>query len=84
MTILIGLVLAAVLLYGWLVGNWFFRVLTFLGMCVFIFMFAFGAAGPNGAPLGQILVAWVVAWFVSGIPTYYWRRRNLMWEVPRG
>lgn len=83
MHILIALILAPALLYFWLIGHWFARVLAFL-----VFAAAFGVGGalltsagatyPN-AGLPGLVIGGIVAWFVAGIPTYYWRHRmNLL------
>jgi hypothetical protein len=82
MHIPIGLIVGAALLYGWLVGFWFARVLTFL-----VFTFIIGALvlvrddlSPP-APLILCILGGVAAWFVSGLPTYYWRRRARMFRA---
>lgn len=79
MHILIGVIVALAVLAGWLTGHWFARVLAFL---LFGVVFGFIASvllphqagavanGEVGFPLG-----FFVAWFVSGIPTYVWRRK---------
>lgn len=76
MHILVGLVLAAVLLYFWLTGNWFARVLTFLlfaGVLGFLGAMATGmdavAPAHNNAWFGALLGI-ALAWPVSGIPIY--------------
>lgn len=113
MHILIGLVLACGLLYFWLAGNWFARVLTFLPLAV-LFAVLCGAGGKaafhptftpaqiaqfryefttsvrlsdeevserafnhSGPGIGYLTGAMgiVAAWYVSGIPIWYWRRR---------
>jgi hypothetical protein len=64
--ILIGLVLAAGVLWAWLAGHWFGRVLAFLAFAIV------GGIGLDLAmadPLGLVLGT-VAAWFVSGIPIY--------------
>jgi hypothetical protein len=77
MHILIGLALAAALLYFWLIGHWFARVLAFL-LLTAVFGLALGAAfattggGGGGFVIGTA-IGGVAAWFVSGIPLYYWR-----------
>ncbi len=93
MHILAGLVLAIVLLYGWLVGHWFARVLAFL-----IFSAGLGTLGAvlvaNGIPdvTGAQIVAaaicgGIAGWFVAALPTYYWRKRQrelleAEWGIP--
>ena len=71
MAILIGLVLALVVLWAWLAGHWFGRVLAFLAMVAILF---FGVAIANGQQ-NEHNLAWLAAlsvgaWFVSGFPTY--------------
>jgi hypothetical protein len=78
MHILIGLAMGVALLYFWLVGHWFARVLVFLalGAGLFVGGAAIGsAAGDQSSWLVLGLLGAVVAWFVSGIPTYYWLHR---------
>jgi hypothetical protein len=79
MHILIGALLALGLLWAWLSGHWFARVVMFLVLAL-----CFGAAGgalmnnphaANGgdpAIIGAIL-GFALAWPVSGLPVYYWR-----------
>ena len=71
MHILIGLLLGCALLYFWLIGQWFARVLVFLGLGV-LGAFLLANAGPDrGAQLG----AFVPAWMIASIPIW-WHRRN--------
>lgn len=79
MHILIGLVLVLVLLYFWLLGHWFARVVTLI---LFVPLFAVAGAamlGSNGAPQGLVLLGaicgCVAGWFAAGIPVYYWRAK---------
>jgi hypothetical protein len=69
MHFLIGLGLFVVLLYWWLIGHWFARVLVFL---LFAVLGALISAG-NGAAM---IAAGVLAWFVAGLPIYYQRYRS--------
>ena len=81
MEILIGLGIAVVLLYYWLIGHWFARVLMFpvlaVGtafMCAVLFSYI--TAGPAEATLsiiGAILGA-PLAWPLASLPIYYQRR----------
>jgi hypothetical protein len=76
MHIILGLILAAALLYFWLLGHWFARVLVFIALvCTSVLVgFLFGAG--NGAQFVTISVGGgVAAWFVSGLPLYYWRQQ---------
>jgi len=80
MHIIVGLGLALVLLYFWLLGHWFARVVMFLALAV-----AFGALGAlftgAGGPPAQnhalvgMLIGAALAWPVSSIPIYYLRSR---------
>jgi hypothetical protein len=74
MHILAGLILAATLLYFWLLGHWFARVLVFLALvCTLVFVGFLCCAG-NGAQFVTIsVVGGVSGWFVSGIPVYWHR-----------
>ena len=81
MHFLIGLLLGVALLYFWLIGHWFARVLVFLLLAV---LMALGGgslladtakpSNPASGIFGAIVGA-VLAWPVSGIPIYYWRWR---------
>jgi hypothetical protein len=78
MAILLGLGLALVLLYFWLIGNWFARVLmlpvcaALLGIGFALIMVSGGHPGPNNGTFG-LLVGLALAWPVSSIPIYYYR-----------
>lgn len=80
MHILIGLALACGVLYLWLLGHWFGRVLMFLLLAV-VCGLAIGIAMPQlteGAtanPWG-FLIGLVVAWPLASIPLYM--RRNAL------
>jgi hypothetical protein len=72
--ILIGIGLAAVLLYYWLIGHWFARVLVFLMLAAGVGLIAGAALGGHDVSwLLGLVVGGIVGWFVSGIPLYYWR-----------
>ena len=78
MHILIGLGIAVALLYFWLIGWWFARILVFL-----LFGcggFAGGAAIAGLFPSPSFAVATILGligvalmWPIASIPTYYWR-----------
>lgn len=80
MHILIGILLGVILLWAWLIGHWFARVLVFLLLaCV---GFVAGAAVENASsattPANVIIVGLIgaaLAWPVAGLPVYYWRHR---------
>lgn len=76
MHILVALIVVGALLYGWLVGNWFARVLAFLAFTVILCALVL-VRDDLTPPLGPIICvpAIVAAWFVSGLPEYYWRRQ---------
>lgn len=74
MHIFIGGVFALVVLFFWLTGHWFARVVAFL-----LFAGAFGFFGVlltgmehNNGWLG-LLLGIALAWPVSGIPVYWFR-----------
>jgi hypothetical protein len=76
--ILIGLLRAIVLLYFWLSGHWFARVLAFLLFAALGFVGGAGfasAANPNdhAFPLICGLTAAAIAWPLASLPRYYWR-----------
>jgi hypothetical protein len=84
MHILIGGVLALALLYFWLLGHWFARVVTFLAFAAFGVLVGclVNAAYPNGGPnagdhggVAVMLLGIVLAWPISGIPIY-WQRHQ--------
>jgi hypothetical protein len=66
MVILLAVILALALLYFWLIGHWFARVVMFL-LCV-----------GYGLLLGEIVggvIAGAIGWFASGIPVYVRQRK---------
>lgn len=80
MEILIGLALGAGLLYVWLSGHWFGRVLAFLVLAGILgSILAFALALPdqhgNGNPVG-LLIGVAAAWPLASIPLYRARART--------
>jgi hypothetical protein len=78
MHILIGLVLGCALLYFWLVGHWFARVLVFLPM-IFLFGFIVVGIASDGHAASSIgfavsITGVVLAWPISSIPIWYHAR----------
>ncbi|HKP26531.1 MAG TPA: hypothetical protein VJV39_21865 [Dongiaceae bacterium] len=74
MEMLIGLAMGAALLYFWLIGHWFARVLVFLGLAGvagFVGLIAGHEPGPLGIIVGLSGIG--LAWLVAEIPTFYWR-----------
>jgi hypothetical protein len=83
MIFLVAAAVAAGVLYLWLKGHWFGRVLAFLVLAV-----AFGLAcgevaatfgmtvgNPKGYAIVGMLAGGMLAWLVSGLPDYYYRRQ---------
>jgi hypothetical protein len=83
MTILLGICLALGLLYFWLLGHWFARVVMFLALSVlcglggvFINM-TFVSDRPSAPAQWTILgLGIVLAWFISSIPLWHARRHG--------
>jgi hypothetical protein len=76
MHFLIGLGLAVTLLYFWLIGDWFARVLVFLLLGAIGGLF--GAMALKNAPAGALIftTCWIIAgWFIASIPIYVQRHR---------
>lgn len=76
MEILIGLGLFVALLYVWLSGHWFGRVLAFLAFWAVFVVIGAVMSGIGRDPSGLILVGLlagpVVSWFLAAAPTRYW------------
>lgn len=81
MHILVGISLALGLLYFWLIGWWFARVILFLGLAPVVGLLIGATVSPSPvrfdspdfllpATLGVVL-----AWLIAALPTYYWRRQ---------
>jgi len=80
MELMIGAGLALALLYFWLLGHWFARVVMFLLLAVvgFIAGAALASASPNPPTFALVLFGLIgaaLAWPLSGIPIYYWRHQ---------
>ena len=77
MTVIVGICLAAVLLWAWLLGHWFARVVTFLafGAGFVLLGLAIEHGKSAAAELACIVVGFVAGWFVASLPTYYWRHQ---------
>ena len=66
------------LLYFWLLGHWFARVLVFLGLLVcaaFTGLFVSSRGDAVNAGVAVFIVGVVVAWLLASIPVIYWRKR---------
>lgn len=73
MEILIEGALGVALLYYWLIGHWFARVLVFLGLeAIALFCFVLQMVFPGFAVAGIILL--VAAWPIAGLPRWYWQK----------
>jgi len=79
MHILLGIGAAVALLYFWLMGHWFARVLAFL-----VFAGTFGICGAlltssgadyGGAGIPGLVIGIIAAWPVSAIPSYLRQRQ---------
>jgi hypothetical protein len=83
MIILIAILLGVVLLYFWLIGHWFARVLVtpLLWATLWFVLTMFGAGGSIGGntspmiSLVSAVAAVVVGWIVASLPTWHKRRR---------
>lgn len=77
MAILIGCVLALALLYAWLAGNWFARLLAFPLIAFALAGVSFNGLGlrqDSGAAYLSIALCAVAAWFVADLPRRLRRR----------
>jgi hypothetical protein len=77
--LIVGLLLAIALLYFWLIGHWFARVLVFLMLAVVGFIAGVNVTPHN--PAGSIIcgiIGAVLAWPLASIPIYYWRRQIML------
>jgi hypothetical protein len=83
MHFLIGLGVFVVLLYWWLIANWFARVLVFL-LLTLISTLIFTSNGIP--PLLAFILAGLIAWPVASVPLYYQRRwspQQPQWSPPQ-
>lgn len=81
MHILIGLGAAVALLYFWLLGHWFARILVFLCLLVFAgfagVIIAAIARDASGYAVALIVFGTCVgfAWPGASLPIWYWQKR---------
>jgi hypothetical protein len=82
MHILIGVGVGLALLWTWLRGWWFARLIVFLGLAICgLFIGGSLSSAPGvpvlGNPAGILggLLGVAVAWPLASLPTYYWRRQ---------
>jgi hypothetical protein len=85
MEIIIGIGAAVALLYYWLLGHWFARVLTTI---VFVPLLAVigggivdasmshlpGSPAKGTAIIGAGIIGTAIAWCAASAPVWYWRR----------
>lgn len=75
MEILAGLALGAALLYYWLVGHWFARVLMFIVLeAIALGLIVLGLLWPGFFVLAAILMG--LAWWIASLPIAYWRKQS--------
>ena len=79
MVFLVGGVILAAVLYGWLVGNWFGRVVAFPLLAIivgFVGAWVIGNIGHSEkASIWGFFIGVALAWPISGIPGYVRRRQ---------
>ena len=83
MHIIVGLALAIAILHFRLISPCFARVLVFLMFAPLPLAWIAGAVASGGNPASSVaggITGFVVAWFVAGIPTHYWRRQIMLEE----
>jgi hypothetical protein len=77
---LAALVAGVVLLYVWLSGHWFARVLAFLVLVVPLSFLGSAYGEPYHAGLLGLILGGTAAWFLTGIPIYV--RRRVAFSAP--
>jgi hypothetical protein len=76
MHIIIGLALATFVLWLWLAGHWFGRVLAFLLFGVVAAVVAIAAGDGKGVIVAVSgIFGLIAAWLLSGAPRYYYQER---------
>jgi hypothetical protein len=79
MHVLIGLGAAVALLYFWLLGHWFARVLVFLFLvlCAGYVGLIVNKDGDGAAIAGTVvfIIGAILSWPIASIPIVYWRHR---------
>ena len=74
MEILLGLAIGAALLYAWLVGHWFARVLVFLPLAGLLMMMN-DAVKTTEMRTVWLCLAPFLAWLIASLPIYARRMR---------
>jgi hypothetical protein len=81
MHFLVGAAVFLALLYFWLLGHWFARVVVFLILatpCIGLMMFG----SPEGIQIG--LVFGLATWPIASLPIYYYRQKAKEFCRPLG
>ena len=78
MSIPLCIAIGVLLLYFWLIGHWFARVLAFLPLAGLLMMMNDAVKSP------EMRTAWLclapfVAWLIASLPIYYRRHRFQQW-----
>ena len=72
-----------VLLYHWLTGHWFARVVVFAPMAVAFALLGFAYDNPTVLRLACSAIGVAIAWGVSGLPVYVWMLPWLFGRNPK-
>lgn len=80
---IVAVVVGLALLYLWLAGHWFGRVLAFVAWgAAFTFLAGAIAEGRGAIGIPLFLGGWVGAWFLAKAPSIYWNKRiNEGWRA---
>jgi uncharacterized membrane protein YfcA len=85
MVALVWVAAALAVLYFWLAGHWFARVLAFLGFVVVLGLVGGEVMTHAGGELPIVVFGVCVgaglAWFIASLPTYYWRAKIRAFEA---
>jgi hypothetical protein len=80
--IIIGIAAGVALLYFWLLGHWFARVLVHLmlmpllaGLLAAAFTVGVGHPGDPIGIIGGCILGLTAGWFIASAPVYYWRHK---------
>ena len=71
---LLALVLALAVLWAWLAGHWFGRVLMLMALGGFCL--ATALVNGDSRAFSLLVVALPAVWIIAALPTYYRRHRN--------
>ena len=76
MHIIAGLAIGIALLYFWLIGHWFARVLVFLMLGAIGFLLGLSVGTDQGGRVVCGIIGAVLAWPIAGLPVYFWRHQS--------